>query len=115
MSIKIATAALLSVLAAAPVMAETVTLTAPLEGASLHSGTVDMNIYFTEGADNAFEVFATYLGDPAPRRPRRLIMALQEGDDVSFALPAHPGTLYNFRREGGMLTVTSGPADRPTS
>ncbi|MBU3031544.1 hypothetical protein [Paracoccus marinaquae] len=117
MSFKIATAALLTALAAAPAtaMADSITLTVPATGASLHSESVDMNVYFTDAAGSAYEVVATYVSDSAPDQPQRLIMALEDGDDVSFALPAHPETLYNFQRKGGILTVTSTGGDAATS
>lgn len=110
MSIKLAIAAFLTALAPAAVLAETVTLTAPHNGATLQGEAVDMSLYFTDGADGAYELVATYASHDAPDQPQRLIMALSEGDDVSFALPGHDEVLYNFQRVGGIVTVTGEPA-----
>ncbi|TRW99360.1 hypothetical protein FNJ84_01415 [Paracoccus sp. M683] len=106
MSTRLAIAAVLAALAPAAVLADSVTLTAPNSGATLQGEAVDMSVYFTDGADGAYEVVATYVSDAAPGEPQHLIMALGEGDDVSFSLPGHAGTLYNFQRDGGILTVT---------
>lgn len=110
MTFKLATAALLAALAPAAVLADTVTLTAPRSGATLQGETVDMSIYFTDGIDGAYELVATSVSDAAPDQPQRLIMALSEGDDVSFSLPGHEEVLYNFERTGGIVTVSGEPA-----
>lgn len=117
MSIKFAaaTAALLAAFAPAAVLADSITLTAPGNGATLQGDAVDMSVYFTDGAEGAYEVVATYVADARPAEPQRLIMALQDGDDVSFALPGHAETLYNFQRTGSILTVTGAPADLPAA
>lgn len=69
MTLKLATAALLAALAPAAVLAEGVTLTAPLSGTTLDGETVDMGVYFTEGEGDAMKVVPTYVTDAA--RPTR--------------------------------------------
>lgn len=107
MSIKLASAALLAALAPAAVLADTVTLTTPHDAVVLQGETTDLRVHFTDGAEGAYEVVARYGTDAAPHH---LVMALQDGDDVSFSLPGHDETLYNFKRVGGILTVTGEPA-----
>lgn len=108
-----ATAALLAAFAPAAVLADTVTLTVPGDGATLQGEAVDMSIYFNDGAEGTYEVVAAYVDDANPTRPQYLIMAMQDGDDVTFALPGHPETLYNFQRTGAILTVGDQTADLP--
>lgn len=112
-----AAAALAAVLTAAPLaaMAGSVTLAVPHAGASLNDQNVQMNVYYADGPAASVEVVATYVTADQPDQPQRLIMGLGDGDDVTFALPQHPDTLYNFQRRGGLVTVTSAPADAPTS
>ncbi|WP_299843226.1 hypothetical protein [uncultured Paracoccus sp.] len=110
MTLKLATAALLATLAPAAVLAESVTLTAPQNGVTLQGESVDMSLYFTDGEAGAYELVATYVSDAAPDQPQRLVMALSDGDDVSFSLPGHEETLYNFQRVGSIVTVTGEPA-----
>lgn len=111
MTFKFASAALLAALAPAAVLADSVTLTAPGHGATLQGETVDLSVRFTDGSDGAYEVVAVYVSTAAPDQPQHLIMALREGDDVTFALPGHAEVLYNFERVGGIVTVTDKPAD----
>lgn len=42
-------------------------------------------------------------------------MSLQDGDDVTFALPGHAGTLYTFARSGSHIGITSVPAAPDTT
>ena len=88
---------------------KTVTLDAPLGGATLNSGEIVMSVYFTENEDGAFEVVATYL-DAVQDQPRRIVMALSDGDTLKFGLPGHAGKLYQFARNGGAVTVSETPA-----
>ena len=84
-----------------------VTLAAPLAGATLEAGRVDMSVYYTASTDKAFEVVATYVSDTAPAKPLQLTMALADGDNVHFGLPGHPETLFSFARHGNAVTVSS--------
>ncbi len=109
MTRKIATAALIASLAAPAAMADIVTLETPVAGATLHSDDVDMSVYYTENADQAFEVVAFYTDSDAPQQPARLVMALSDGDSVRFGLPGYTGTLYEFSRNGDRVTVSDMP------
>ncbi|AUH33544.1 hypothetical protein [Paracoccus tegillarcae] len=111
MSVKLATAALLTALAPAAVMAETATLTVPLAGATIQNEEADMSVYFVDGEDGAVTVYAAYVTDDAPYAPNRLTMSLQNGDDVTFSLPGLPETNYSFARTGGIVTVTGEPVE----
>jgi phage tail sheath gpL-like len=84
-----------------------ITLAAPMAGATLDAGTVDMSVYYTATADKTFEVVATYVSDAAPEKPLQLSMALADGDNVHFGLPGHPETLFSFARHGNAVTVSS--------
>ena len=93
---------------------KTVTLDAPLAGATLNSGEIVMSVYFTETEDGAFEVVATYL-DAAQDQPRRIVMALSDGDTLKFGLPGHAGKLYHFARNGDAVTVFEAPVHSAVS
>lgn len=105
------TAAALVLGLAPAALAADLSLDRPLAGASLSSPEAAMSVYYVEAADDAVEVVATYAAHAAPERPARLVMALADGDDVTFALPARPGTLYRFARTGEVVSVTAVPAD----
>lgn len=85
--------------------AASVTLDAPLAGASLSSADIAMSVYFTETEGGALEVVVTYL-DAAEDQPRRIVMALADGDDLQFGLPGHKGTLYQVVRAGEAVTIS---------
>ena len=87
---------------------ETVTLDAPRAGETLNSREIVMSVYFTEAEDGALEVVATYL-DAAEDQPRRIVMALSDGDTLKFGLPGHAGKLYQFARNGDAVTVSETP------
>lgn len=99
-------AALLANMATASTAAEGVTLNAPLSGATMHSNDVALSVYYIRTSADAFEVVVTYVGDAEANQPRRIVMALSDGDHVSFGLPAHPGTLYGFARSGNAVTIS---------
>lgn len=102
----LAAASLFSITSASVAQAGTVTLDAPHAGASLHTGRIAMSVYFTRTDSDAFQVVATYAGKAEPDQPRRIVMALSDGDRVSFGLPGHRGALYTFARDGGVVTVS---------
>lgn len=88
-------------------MAEEAAMTRPVEAASLHEGPLDMVAYFRPGEESAVVVTATFVERGAPAyRPMRTVMALADGDDVSFAMPGFQEALYRFRRDGGTVTVS---------
>jgi ABC-type glycerol-3-phosphate transport system substrate-binding protein len=101
---------LAAALSAAPLasaaQAETISLSAPLAGATLHSNDIAMSAYFVEADAGAFKVVVTYVGDAPSDRPQRIVMALSDGDKVQFGLPGRPGTLYAFSRNGGVVTIS---------
>lgn len=84
-------------------------LARPLDGASLHTGTVAMSVYYTRAEGDAVELVATWLAAGA-ERPHRLRMALTDGDAVSFSLPGHMETAWAFARSGDTVTVSAAPA-----
>lgn len=86
------------------------TLAAPMAGASLETGPVDMSVYYVRGEGKALDVVATYVTDSAPDQPRQLVMSLSDGDSVRFSLPGQLDTLYSFARNGNAVTVSSQPA-----
>lgn len=86
------------------------TLAAPMAGATLSTGPVDMSLYYIRGEGKALNVVATYVSDAAPDQPRQIVMSLGDGDSVSFSLPGHLDTLYSFARHGDAVTVSSQPA-----
>jgi len=102
---RILTAAALA-LTASHAFADTVTLAAPMAGATLHESDVDMSVYWTD-AGGAYALVTTYVIDEAPAEPARLQMHLAEGDSVSFGLPGVQGRLFTFARDGGTVSVTS--------
>jgi hypothetical protein len=95
-------------LTAVPAQADQIELTAPMQGASLHDGGVDMAIYFVE-ADDLYEVVATYIDATGPYDPARLRMGLADGDAVHFSLPGLRHVGYAFERDGGTVRVTAEP------
>lgn len=81
-------------------------LTKPIAAASLHEPGVDMVVYYTEAA-NGYDVVATYIETQEPAQPYRMIMTLNDGDNVTFHLPGYKDTNYTFVRSGETVRVTS--------
>ena len=92
--------------------AETVTLSAPLQAATVHHATVDMSVYWTKSGE-ALEVVAHYASKANPEDTGRLVLALNEGDDVLFGLPGQAGQLFGFSRHGDALTVATARPSMP--
>ena len=87
-------------------MAEERAMHRPVEAASLHDGPLDMVAYYQPEV-GSIVVVATFAERDAPaHRPMRTVMALADGDDVSFAMPGFQQALYRFRREGATVTVS---------
>lgn len=101
------TAALISAAATAGA-ADTIELSEPMAGASLHDGIVDMAVYWTEDG-SAQKVVATYAPKNDHDNTGRLLMHLEDGDKVTFGLPGHAGVVYSFAREGDTLRVDTAP------
>jgi len=90
--------------------ADSVLLEKPLSGATLIGAEADMSIHYSLTEGNAFEVTAVYVGKDTPENPQKLVMALQEGDAVSFSLPGYRGEIFTFERAGDRLEVSNGAA-----
>jgi 2',3'-cyclic-nucleotide 2'-phosphodiesterase (5'-nucleotidase family) len=86
-------------------LAGTVTLDKAAEGATLHEAGIDMSLYWTE-AEGGFELVATYVTDETAE-PARLVMLLQDGDNVTFGLPDAPDATFKFIRTGDVVVVAS--------
>lgn len=93
-------------LTAGATFADTITLSDPMAGATLHETDLDMSVYWTE-ADGALALVATYVTDDAATDPARLQMHLKDGDAVSFGLPGVQDRLFTFARDGETVTVAS--------
>lgn len=102
------TAALSAAIPMSPALADTIRLSTPRDGATLHSGGIDMSAYFLAAAEDAFEVAVTYVDNAQPYQPRQMIMALREGDQTTFALPELPSILYTFSRDDDAITIADG-------
>jgi len=78
-----------------------VTIDQPSESADLlHDGVgVAMRYQFVEGQ---MEVIATFQGGDAAKE---VILRMDDGESLSFALPGHEGSLYSFTRQGDALTA----------
>ena len=108
---KILDAALLALAAVAPgqAPAETIVLDRPIAGAALHSGGVDLVVYYVDRGDH-FEVVGTYLARDPGAAPARLRMALADGDGARFGLPGMATkTFYDFSRRGSTVRVEAMP------
>lgn len=106
------TAALVTALSPTVALADAIALDGPMKGASLHEAGVDMNVYYTEIMNGAFEVVATYAARETPAETGRLVMALNEGDAVRFGLPGHKNALYSFERKGEIVVVMAEAIER---
>ena len=104
-------AALAALLSATPMAGSTaaadeVMLYGPGHGATLQSDDIAMSLYFTETPGDGFAVVATYVSAADAEQPNRLVMNLADGDSLRFGLPGHPGILYQFARNGHVVTVS---------
>lgn len=88
--------------------ADTINLSAPMAGATVHTDDVDMSVYWTTSGD-AFEVVAFYLPRGAGAETQKLQMRLEDNDSVTFGLPSFEGVQYSFERTSETLTVTGVP------
>ncbi|MBW4985676.1 hypothetical protein KZZ07_24340 [Mameliella sp. CS4] len=84
-------------------LAGTVTLDAPAAGATLHEAGIDMSLYWTE-AEAGYELVATYVTEDTAE-PARLVMLLQEGDNVTFGLPDARDVTFKFIRTNDVVVV----------
>lgn len=105
---KIILAAFATLALTAPAFAENVVLTEPLQAASLHIGGSDMVAYHTRLDDGAVEVTAMYRPH-GMKTPQRVMMQLNDHDEVSFSLPFDLSTSYTFARVGDTVTISGTP------
>lgn len=93
-------------ISAAPAIADEMTMDQPVQAGSLHDGKLDMVAYFTMTDTRVMEVTATFAERAAAYAPQRIVMGLDDGDKVAFAMPGHPESLYHFERRGAELTAS---------
>jgi hypothetical protein len=62
-----------------------------------------MVVYYVPVAGGLLEVTGTYAARGGDAR--RFVMALSDGDAVSFAMPGYRQAMYSFAREGATVTV----------
>ena len=91
---------------AAPAGAEVAVLSAPLQAASLHTGALDMSAYRLDLPDGAHEVTAVFRGR-ADEQPQRVVMRLEAQDEVQFAMPGEPDTIYTFASVGNAVEISA--------
>lgn len=96
-------------LAAVPALADEIALTAPMQGATLHEGGIDMSVCFLD-LDATYKVVATYVDIASGHDPARLRMGLADGDAVHFSRPGLRHVYYGIAREGGVVRVSAEPA-----
>jgi hypothetical protein len=108
---RVAAGILTAALLAASTAAEEVTIAAPIQAGSLHEGPLDMVLYYRPVPDGLLEVTGTY-APKAGGEARRFVMALSDGDAVSFAMPGYPQATYSFRRNAGTVTAAGAVAGR---
>lgn len=87
-------------------LAETATMSTPLQAGSLHQGPLDMVAYWVPLEGQGYEVTATFIGRLAGDEPMRVIMNLEEGDDVAFSMPGYRTALYHFVRSDDAVDVS---------
>ena len=87
--------AVASLVIAAPAVAEVAVLSAPLQAESLHSGALDMVAFRVDLPEGAHEVTAVFRGR-TNEEPQRVVMRLEDQDEVRFSVPGEPQTLYTF-------------------
>ena len=100
------TAAAIFAASAFAAQAEMVELEAPMQAQSLHTGGVDMVVYYTD-EDDHLQLVATYVDQIEGNEPSRIRMGLQDGDATSFSLPGHPHLIYDFARAGVTVSVNA--------
>jgi hypothetical protein len=88
-------------------MAETATMSKPIQASSLHRGPLDMVAYWVPLEDDGYEVTATFISRASGAEPMRVVMRLDEGDDVAFAMPGHRTMLYKFARANNVVSVSA--------
>ena len=101
-------ASLLATLFLTPAFAEEITVARPIEGGSLHDGSLDMVAYYVPAEGDLLEVTATFAPNGGGE-PLRVVMGLADGDSVAFSMPGDEASLYAFSRAGAEVTISSEP------
>lgn len=104
--LKLLPATLLGLALATGALAESATMTKPIQAGSLHDGPLDMVAYWMPVEDDGYELTATFIGRMPGDRPMRIVMRLEDGDDVTFAMPGYRSALYRFARDGAVVGAT---------
>jgi hypothetical protein len=104
--IKLIATAALGALVGTTAIAESTTMSKPIQAGSLHEGPLDMVAYWVPLEDEGFELTATFLGRVEGDAPMRIVMKLANGDDVAFAMPGYRTALYRFERAGDVVDAS---------
>ncbi|ARE41633.1 hypothetical protein RGUI_3492 [Rhodovulum sp. P5] len=88
-------------------LANGVVLTTALEAQTMHVGDVDMVAYRTDLGDGAYEVTAYFRARTQWAQPERVMLRLQDQDQVRFATPSEPRTLYTFVRSADEVVISA--------
>lgn len=91
---------------AATASANEISLTTPMNAGVLNEDRLDMVVYYLD-TEAGVDVVATYVAHETPGSPQRLIMSLENGAEVTFGLPGHPGTVFRFAYNASGVTVES--------
>ncbi len=86
--------------------AEDAALVKPIQAGSLHEGPLDMVAYYVPLRNEAYEVTATFIGRMPGDQPMRVVMKMDEGDDVSFAMPGYRSAQYRFQLSEGSVDIS---------
>lgn len=81
-------------------------LPTPLAAKTLHEGGVDMTLYWQKNGDLA-EVTTFYVASNRTFEPKRVVLALADGEAVSFALPDARQVFCQFSRTGDVIDVSA--------
>lgn len=85
--------------------AEEAVMLEPIQAASLHQGPLDMVAFWQHLDDGGFELTATFRAREPEAQPMRVVMKLEEGDSVRFAMPGYASALYTFERTDARVTA----------
>ena len=104
--LKIISTTMLAATLATAAIAESTTMSRPIQAGSLHEGPLDMVAYWVPLDGDGYQLTATFIGRMPGNRPMRVVMKLEDGDDVSFSMPGYRTALYRFEREGDAVDAS---------
>ncbi len=104
--LRLASTTLLGVALATAAMAESTTMYRPIQAGSLHEGPLDMVAYWVPLDDEGYELTATFIGRMAGDQPMRIVMRMDDGDELSFAMPGYRTAQYRFERDGAAVAAS---------